>query len=169
MSLVGKKTSIKPSFGDHLKISFKSKALCVRYRTVTFLKSITLLLVVAIANPICCCLAFGEMDLETSASTVTDAHACCYLDDQMDPENGQHSQDSGDCYHEDSNLLKINETGPDILSNLADPLRQNYAYLAIFNSHESSISRLYQMADYHSFDTLSPGSRTSRTYCVFLL
>lgn len=109
------------------------------------------------------------MDLETSASTVTDAHACCYLDDQMDPENGQHSQDSGDCYHEDSNLLKINDTGPDILSNLADPLRQNYAYLAIFNSHESSISRLYQMADYHSFDTLSPGSRTSRTYCVFLL
>ena len=167
--VVGRKDSTQSSFGDHFKISFQSKALCVRYKAVTFLKSITLLLVVAIANPMCCCLAFGETDMETTASSTTDAHACCHLDDQENPERSEHSQDSGDCYHEDSNLLKINDTGPDVLSNIADPLGQSCDYLAIFNNHESSLSRLHQSSDYHSFDTLSPGSRTSRTYCVFLL
>ena len=136
---------------------------------MTFLKSITLLLVVVIANPMCCCLALGGTDTETTAPSTTGVHACCNLDDQANSEDGRHSQDSGDCYHEDTNLLKINDTGSGILSNLADPLRQSCDYLAILNKQESSLSRLHQSSDYHSFDTLSPGSRASRTYCVFLL
>ena len=136
---------------------------------MTFLKSITLLLVVAIANPMCCCLAFGETDFETTAPSTTDAHACCHLEDQANPENAEHSQDSGDCYHENSNLLKINDKGPDSFSNIAERLGQSCDYVAIFSSQESSPSRLHQSSDYHSFDTLSPGSRMSRAYCVFLL
>jgi hypothetical protein len=136
---------------------------------VTFLKSITLLLAIAIANPMCCCLTFGETDFDTTAPSTTGTHACCQLEDHANPEKSTHSQDSGDCYHEDANLLKINDKGPGVLSNLADPQSQSYDYVTILNSLESSPSRLHQSSDYHSFDTHSPGSRTSLAYCVFLL
>lgn len=117
----------------------------------------------------CCCLAFGDTDLETAASTVTDVHACCHIEDQADPEKAEHSQDSGDCYHEESNLLKINDIGPDLFSNLADLLDHSSDYLAISSSQETYVSNLRKTSDYHSFETHSPGSRVSRAYCVFLL
>ncbi len=169
MFFVGKKPQTNRTPLHHLKISFKSKVLCVRYPTVTLLKSITLLLAIAIANPMCCCLTFGETDVDTTAPSTTGAHACCHLEDHANPEKSTHSHDSGDCYHEESNLLKINDIGVCVLSNLADPQSQGYDYVTILSSLESAPSRLYQSSGYHSFDTHSPGSRTSLAYCVFLL
>ena len=137
-----------------------------------FLKSITLLLVAALANPMCCCLVAGEMDAESApAKSVSDAHACCHSTEQATPnQEDSSSQGDHDCYHEEIKVTQINDVSihSQTLVSSLDALFTGY--LAISDNADPSRLRSFAGSDDRLFDShFPPGSRVSRSLCVYLI
>ena len=138
-----------------------------------FLKSTTLLLVAALANPMCCCLVLGEAESETvPVNQVVDAHACCHSTADATSEQPDNSAAPADrdCYHEDIKLTQYNDVSSHSHSLISsfDTLQCVYLssteYFAPKNLNGAAASE-YRPLDSHS----PPGSRISRSFCVYLI
>jgi|GEM_PF-2866604 hypothetical protein len=140
---------------------------------MSLLKSITLLLVAALANPMCCCLVAGEMDAASApAKSLSDAHACCHSTDQGTASNHEESASHSDqdCYHEDLKLTQINDVSVHSQTLVANLDALFAGYLTIGETGDDSVLRSFAKTEYRPFDShFPPGSRISRSLCVYLI
>lgn len=137
---------------------------------MSLLRPITLLLVAAIANPMCCCLSFAETDLEVPAKTSSDPHACCHTaSETAQPEQSSPSGDH-DCFHEEIEGSKYSDnTG--LSSSISTALvQQNVEYVDV----SSLFAMPRKVAIPNSTNRFDPfvhatGKTHSQKYCVFIL
>lgn len=67
---------------------------------VNYLKSISILLIAALANPFCCCLAIGSsLDELEAKSQESAAHSCCSQSVEADQPESDSAADHKDCQH----------------------------------------------------------------------
>ncbi len=137
---------------------------------MSLLKPITLLLVAAIANPMCCCLSFAEMDLEAPSKASESAHACCQLADESTQSEQSTPSGDHDCFHEEIEGSQYSDnTG--FSSTISTGSSQHYVEYVDATS-------LYAVTRLIAFSDPATGSDSccrktgisySQKYCVFIL
>lgn len=134
---------------------------------VTFLKSITVLLVAAIASPMCCCVTLAQADLETVTDYATDAHKCCTVTDVPSEPDSAQPDGNHDCLHEE---LKVSQH-VDSASSVLSAASNGGLLLAPFQS-ETLFARSPQSLRFDSTRdarAIRSGPTYSQQYCVYLL
>lgn len=134
------------------------------------LKTVAILLIAALANPICCCLAFSADVAETANNEEFSAeHACCLANQSAKKDQiPQERHDPRDCPHEyekDSQisqsanaadaLIKLSLFLPTELPLPLEGIRIDSAYSYARSNHEQILSKTRQSL--------------SQTHCVYLL
>lgn len=138
---------------------------------MTFLKSITLFLAVAIANPMCCCLSFAKTDIESLPEEASASpHACCKAGGETSsPKNASPAGDH-DCYHEELGASQINDAANGSLSSSIVSVPLSIEYLGATSSYTPSQACLLSDSQLPSALTRHfPGTSYSQVYCVFIL
>jgi hypothetical protein len=137
---------------------------------VSLLKAITLLLVAAIANPMCCCLSFAEMDLEASSEASADSHACCQLADKST--QSEHSVPSGDhdCFHEEIEGSQYSDNTGFSTTISTGSSQQVVAYVDATSLYAvPQLIGISDSANSHDPCCRETGISYSQKYCVFIL
>lgn len=139
---------------------------------MSFFKSLTLLLVAAIANPMCCCLSFAVTDFDEAPPVAADPHACCKLAEGSSTQEGPKApKGDHDCPHEEIKVSQINDAPSEVVSISKGSVAQPVALvdasciyasptaLAQWDSHSRRISS----------EQAHSGKSYSQAYCVFIL
>lgn len=67
---------------------------------MNFFKTVSVLLIAALANPFCCCLAIGSsLDELEAKSQESAAHSCCSQSSEPDQSKDDSASDHKDCQH----------------------------------------------------------------------
>ena len=134
------------------------------------LKTVAFLLIAAIANPLCCCLAIAADASETANSeTPTAEHACCLANQSSKTDHPPPARhDPSDCPHEVDKASQISQS-----ANAADSLIKSSLFLLtelppLFA--EVLIDSVYSYArSNHAQIVSKPRQPLSQTHCVYLL
>ena len=133
-------------------------------------KPLTLLLVAAIANPMCCCLSFAEMDLETSSEASADSHACCQQADISTQSEQSSPPGDHDCFHEEIEGSQYSDNTGFSTTFSTAPSQQVVDYVVATSLY--TVPHLIAISD--SANRHCPCCRGteisySQKYCVFIL
>lgn len=133
-------------------------------------KPITLLLVAAIANPMCCCLSFAEMDLEASSEVSADSHACCQQADiSTQPEQSSPPGDH-DCFHEEIEGSQYSDNTGFSTTFSTGPSQQVVAYVDATCLYAiPQLIGISESANRHDPCCRETGISYFQKYCVFIL
>jgi len=139
-------------------------------KTVSLLKPVTLLLIAAIANPMCCCLSFAETDLEATTKAEFDPHACCKVAEEASQSSEATPDGDHDCFHQEIESFQFSDNSGTTQITSAAPVQQivdhvdaNSVYLARL---AVSLSGSANRPDSFLRQT---GISFSQKYCVFTL
>ena len=128
-----------------------------------FLKTVTFLLIAAIGNPYCCCLA------DTSSEEEAVQHACCELTQGLGhAKDDAASHNPDDCQHQvekEAQISQVSESGDAV----AKPTVSNAIMSVSFSERiVSSCGSKYQTA--RSIELVSQAKPPiAQAYCIFLI
>ncbi len=136
---------------------------------MALLKSITLILVVALANPMCCCLILADPAPEALVEAKADPHACCKATAEAQSESAA-PQGDRDCMHEEIKVTQQNDT-PNDLTGLFSGLSHTEAYFLDSDSLDSIEARdaVSLKSQGTKRKTAPPGAYRSQEYCVCII
>lgn len=135
-----------------------------------YFKTVAILLIAALASPLCCCLAFSTGASETANSKASSTeHACCLVDQSVKTDQASQGQhDSSDCPHEYDKASQISQS-----ANASDSLIKSNLFLltelpALFE--EVLVDSVYCYArSNHEQIVSKPRQPLLQAYCVYLL
>ncbi len=136
---------------------------------MTGIKAVVLALVLAIANPLCCCLAGLKADDRTPISSDR-THSCCTSESQTDkPANSSETHARDICPHEQERDSQISQTIDSIDSLIVptlfvDTLLNLTEFVPAANSQERFLCDFDRL-----LDVPKPVESYSQTYCVYTL
>ena len=137
---------------------------------MSFLRPITLLLVAAIANPMCCCLSFAEMDLNASSEASADSHACCQLADKSTQSEQSAPSGDHDCFHEEIEGSQYSDNTGFSTTISTGSSQQVVAYVDATSLYAiPQLIGISDSANRHDPCCRETGISYSQKYCVFIL
>lgn len=124
-----------------------------------------ILLVVSIANPMCCCFAFWESDLDDGNSGM-ESHGCCKAN--ADSESSDAGERATDCPHEDAKSAQIVDI--DLSHGASKPIVQTLSLLpAEFLFDTNAALRLVSRSRDRNSHSMDTPRYVAQTYCVQII
>ena len=137
---------------------------------MSLLRPITLLLVAAIANPMCCCLSFAETDLEAPVKAGVDSHACCQLADVSTQSEQSTPSGDHDCFHEEIEGSQYSDNTGFSTTISTGSSQQVVAYVDATSLYAvPQLIGISDSANSHDPCCRETGISYSQKYCVFIL
>ncbi len=126
-----------------------------------FLKTVAIILIAAIANPICCCFAGISSEVEASLQ-----HGCCSTEDGQRESSQQHATD--ECPHQLEKASKISQSG-DLADSLAKSLLHFPTVRPSFEAQCGTALFASARLPVGKGEKALPIAAIAQAYCVYLL
>lgn len=132
-------------------------------------KAVTIFLVLAIANPLCCCLGLdGIVEIVSSESEIPEMHSCCSASSENSAESSEETADHMDCPHDLQRVAQIvdGDTGLQVFKPQCVGILR---FELVSNPSVELKTKATALAETVVWDLAKSAQHLSKAHCVYLL